>query len=111
MSLSHPAFRYSLRTLLAIVTLLLLWLGYYVNWKHQRRQALELPHNAWRHWPPESTDFPFGLLLVGDEPREGLDLPPSATDEQLARMRELFPEAEVRRSLWAPDQRAEPSAR
>ena len=107
MKLAHPAFRYSLRTLLLLVTVLLVWLGYYVNWKHQRRQALELPHNTWHRWPPESIDLPFGLLVVGDQPQEGLDLPPNTTDEQLARMQELFPEAEVRRSLWSPDQRGD----
>jgi hypothetical protein len=108
MKLRRSKLRFSLRTLLLLVTVLLVWLGYYVNWKHQRRQALELPHNFWRRWPPESVEMPFGLLLVGDEPREGIDLPPSTSDEQLAQMQKLFPEAEVRRSLWSPDQNTMP---
>jgi hypothetical protein len=111
MKLAHRVFRYSLRTLLALVTVLLVWLGYYVNWMHQRRQALEMPHNTWRRWPPESVDLPLGLLLVGDRPIEGLDLPAGASDEQLALMQKLFPEADVRRSLWSPDQRAIPLER
>jgi len=108
MKLVRSRFRYSLRTALLLVTLLLVWLGYYVNWKHQRRRALELPHNTWRRWPPESVDIPFGLLLVGDEAREGIDLPPSTSDERIAQVQKLFPEAEVRRSLWSPDQNAVP---
>ena len=111
MKRGHPVLRYSLRTLLAVVTVLLVWLGYYVNWKHQRRQALELPHNTWHHWPPESVDLPLGLLVVGEKPVEGLDLPASASDEQLARVQKFFPEADVRRSLWSPDQGAIPMER
>jgi hypothetical protein len=111
MKLPHPIFRYSLRSLLLLLTLLIVWVGYYANWKHQRRRALEQPHNVWHRWPPESVDFPFGLILVGDQPREGIDLPPASTDEQIARIQELFPEADVRRSMWSPDQQAFPAIR
>ena len=108
---SRFAFRFSLRMMLAVVTVLILWLGYYVNWKHQRRDALEQPHTSWRSAPPREVRLPWGLQLAGESPREGIDLPSGASDEQLATFRSLFPEAEVRRSQWSPDQMQLPAVR
>jgi hypothetical protein len=105
------AFRFSLRTLLGMVTVVLLWIGYYVNWKHERREALELPHTPWRRSPSADVKLPIGLRITGEQPREGIDLPPGASDELLARFQSLFPEAEVRRSQWSPDQMDSPAIR
>ncbi len=90
--------RFSLRTLFVVVTLLGVWLGYYVNWHAQRNAVLRLD------------DVTLGTLVLHDEPlplpwplemlgassvNQGIFLPNGTTDEELHRVRRLFPESLV----------------
>jgi hypothetical protein len=62
-------FRFSLRTMLVLVTLLCLYLGWAMNWKRQRREWLErsdvasfnIGKNAHAPWPLR----PLGKVALG----------------------------------------------
>jgi len=110
-------FRFSLRTLLVAITLFGLWLGYYINWIHQRqqaravedREAVEIQDNVEivkavmgvktvvqvppPHW------FSWVLAILGERPVNGILLSGSEKDPKqkaLAELyRKLFPESEV----------------
>jgi len=102
-------FRFSVRTLLVLVglvALLLGWIGFELNWIRERRAAIEsgevgviisaslwIPHSP--HPPP------WHLRLFGAQEIWGFGLltAPDATDAELNRMRRLFPEFTVERSL------------
>lgn len=104
-------FRFSLRALFLLVTLVALWFGYYRSWMLQRQDA-----RAWMHaqgiggsfggMSPNSSAFPWGLRLLGEERLEFflieyeptsrfLEPPPDEYLKLVERIRRLFPEADV----------------
>lgn len=106
----RPRFRFSLRTLFLVMTLtgcFVGWLSYYGRW-HQQRQ-IELiwikSHRGsghWLHGVPQPPQLPWSLQLWGDKPVEDIWIA-IGTDEtreefiaHAARIRGLFPEAQVR---------------
>jgi hypothetical protein len=105
-------FRFSLKTLLIAITVFGLWLGYYVNWMHERRAAkaapevfsinheivVELYMGAQRAVPPPHP-FPWSLTLLGEKPALAVGLHGSADDSENQRLAEryqkLFPESRI----------------
>lgn len=98
--------RFSLRLLFVIVALLSCmgaWVGYQLNWIRQRRDAREddLVRPLWDHTTSlvgaPYMQAPWPLELFGEEPAgvRILYVRDTATDEELARVRGLFPETEV----------------
>ena len=108
-------FRFSIRTLFVAVTavgIIVGWLVYQVNWLRQRRaivndpkvQATDeieetvifrkpSPHGI-RFMPPYRWQkAPWQLRWLGEKGYTGILLDPSATDDEVAHVRTLFPEA------------------
>lgn len=93
--------RYSLRALLAVMTLLAAWCGYSVDWIRQRDAALDVEHidvgmvsvTEWMNGPPAA---PGMLWLFGEEGylRICFDINEGWEQEQ-RRLASLFPEAEI----------------
>ena len=106
--------RFSLRTVFVIVTLVACWLGYQLNWIHQRRTIVD----GWPKWrvgnrgdapPPDAPcvlwlfaepgyQEVIRLVVVNDIVVESQDYKSSSPDELLAELRRtktLFPEAKV----------------
>ena len=95
--------RFSIRALLALTTLLALFLAYYLNWIRQRRAAIDSglvtirAHTAqpWMQLPraPQPSRI---LQLFGEETYAALWVNEKAGDD-LAAVAALFPEANLRR--------------
>jgi hypothetical protein len=99
---AYPWFRFSLRTLFVVVTLLCVWLGYQVNWIRQRRAFLA-SHDYFasgcdgnrKSLPPlQCSRAPWSLRLLGENGVEEIYLPSPEEQEQARR---LFPEAQ---NIW-----------
>lgn len=100
-------FRWSLRTILIVVTLIACWLGYAMNWK-QRRQAFReqsgvsyefnsTPPSVINRWNNRLPVFaPVGLWLLGERGVVSVWLSPNAwSAEAQADAERLFPEARI----------------
>jgi hypothetical protein len=88
-------FRFTLRTLFVLVTLIALWLGWSLNWIRQRHEFLRDRRGFVFDTDPEaSTSAPALLWLFGEEGAEYVRL---SSEDQLdhARAKHLFPEAMV----------------
>ena len=102
-------FRFSLRTLFVVVTVLCLWLGWNVHQVQQRKEWLEyIQANGaaiWSEEPPRRTtrskNYPADHLplirrLLGAHPIGTIQLSHGRfTEDDLARVTGLFPEADV----------------
>jgi hypothetical protein len=106
-------FRFSLRTLLVAVTVISVWLGYYVNWKNQRREArmwlsMQMNGGSFGGFDGKPAEFPWTLKLLGEKPERlilvryepadaYLDLYPIPDEYQalVRHVERLFPEADV----------------
>jgi hypothetical protein len=87
--------RFSLRTLLVVVTVLCVWLGYHLNWMRQRR-AMAVEHHATMVFrADETTSAPAGLWMLGESGITLIAYCRSAEEPALDRARRLFPEAEL----------------
>ena len=98
-------FKFSLRTLFVVVTVVACWLGYAIPWINQRHAFLAQPDlifefndsppttsNRWgNNWPVFA---PRGLWLLGERGLVSVWLPPSAwSPARQAQAERLFPEA------------------
>jgi len=66
-------FAFSLRALFVVITLACLWLGYYVNWMSQRREArvwldMQSIGGSFVYDRKPASAFPWMLKLIGEEP-------------------------------------------
>ncbi len=97
-------FRFSLRTMFVIVTILCIWFGWNLNKVRQRSTALtylkqdgadvRLPADGWPMKPWHTV--PLSLRLLGAEPVTRIVLPKGRyTYGDVTRVTELFPEAEI----------------
>jgi hypothetical protein len=104
----RPRLTFSLRTMLVLVTILCIWLGYHLNWIRQRREALAWveTHGAkwWASSPWEPIPAPMGLRLLGQDGVSLIDCDSmawrsreeqDALKQRFATYRQLFPEAIV----------------
>jgi len=99
-------FRFGLRSLLLVLTVVAVVLGYHANWIRQRREASE----GWltSYWSPPPNRIPKapGLLwLLGERGyghiwRESTGSLTPEEEAQLAKMKRLFPEATI---TWEVD--------
>jgi hypothetical protein len=101
-----PRLQFSLRTLFIAITLLAVWLGYHVNWIHQRREGRKwlghhgfefpimpaLPELPWSLALLEETPFPCAKFYVAPKSEERADL--RGYRAQVAKIRSLFPECD-----------------
>lgn len=105
-----PRPQFTLRTLFIAVTLLSVWLGYHVNWVHQRREARKwLIEHCQTTQPCEigalalQRELPWTLKLLGEQPMQMCNVIPNTneqTDLQTYRRRvgqicTLFPECPI----------------
>lgn len=108
---THPTrcrkFRFSLRSLLLLVTAICLWFGYHLNWIHQRREMRDWLAQRWVmsgsfELPSSPRPLPWSLRMLGEKPEQVLVFgrDPAQDDEQdfqthVERARGLFPEARI----------------
>ena len=121
-------FRFSLRTLFVVVTILSLalgWLGVQLKWIHDRHEALRwiadfreraLAAESGRVVPPMKGEWvsnagvkaPWSLEILGETGVERLEVYQdwlnSDSQYSLDELRSLFPEAEVRAAATRPEQ-------
>jgi hypothetical protein len=96
---SRSWFRFSLRTLFVLVTVLCVWLGWHVKWINDRHQAL-IEFADWSKTPNVGEPLrnaPWSLRLLGEEPIQWMALEPDSGKKEADRKRlqGLFPEAEI----------------
>jgi hypothetical protein len=104
-ALNRRRFRFSLRTMFGVVTVLACWIGYELRWIQQRRSAINDasvvglvvsggPGVAFSPHPP-----PWHLRLFGEDQLWAHLLVTSSetTDADLTRLQSLFPELKVER--------------
>lgn len=102
-----PRPQFTLRTFFIAITLLAVWLGYYANWIHQRREARKWieahPNTAplFQTWSDDpQPELPWPLKLLGEEPLEYCRVSPRAEEKadpaayqtRIAEITSLFPE-------------------
>lgn len=92
-------FRFGLGTIFLVVTVVAAWLGWEMNWIKQRHAVLESKEVTissvgipWEGTPPSPLGW-FGESGIGT----GIVLPSKTTDDELNRVRRLFPETSVQR--------------
>jgi hypothetical protein len=109
-------YRWSLRTMFVVVTVIGCWLGYYLNWVRQRheliRQIDDRPpiFNRVQGMGPAGT-FPWSLWLLGEKPREFIEFELASKDDYpraLSETQRLFPEAWIQAYLPSRDQTPRP---
>jgi hypothetical protein len=98
-------FQFGLGTMLALMTLLALWLGWEKHYIQERRDFLELNKAAIaagpkryvmsRRVPPKPAEIPFWRRWLGDEPVDVISMPFAAGKEAHAKAMALFPEARL----------------
>ena len=105
-------FRFSLRTMFVLVTVLCVWLGYAMNWIRQRRDfaaamtARSAEFDVLHTHPRKRA--PMGMSLLGEPAvklvqivETGADgLPRKDTEQIVQTAQKLFPEAEIEIASW-----------
>jgi hypothetical protein len=88
-------FRFSLRTMLVVVTLCGLALGYALHWKNGRQAILKRQMQTyWSGWLPEPRPN-FWVRLIREGPVGYIIVGSGVPEAEFARIAALFPEAEV----------------
>jgi len=89
-----PFPRYSLRTLLLVVTIVALWLGYSANWIRQRREFSKQPDviaSILPTWPNgDHVKAPWQIRILGEQGVDAISTP----DTQREEAERLFPESD-----------------
>lgn len=87
-------FRFSLRTMFIVVTVLGCWWGYQLNWIRQRHEAIGRNENAIA-CPAVLGKAPWSLRMLGEQGYSVLYVPVAPSDPVIARLRKLFPESGI----------------
>ena len=85
-------FRFSLRTMLVLVTLLCIYLGWAANWKRQRREWLDRSDVALDGLINNTSSAPWPLRPLGESGVRGIFVNDRALIDESQR---LFPEAKI----------------
>lgn len=92
-------FRFSLRTMLILLTVSCIYLGWAANWRMQRDKILNTPRildgPPTRVWVHKAGPAPLTLRAVGAKGVERLHLRGEFTEEEMNELQELFPEARI----------------
>ena len=97
--------RFSIRTLLIAVTILCMWLGWAMQWIHQRRDAVDRAGAVTRNgeadapWPLRILGEPGSATVVVNVHGETLKEANERAQQispQIERLQKLFPEAEIK---------------
>lgn len=86
--------QFSVRTLLVLIALVSLpmgWVAYQLHWVRQRHGFIDR-FLCWDGNPPQDPDPPWPLALFGEIGMGAIDVPPSRVSEA----QRLFPESQVR---------------
>ncbi len=95
-------FRFSLRTMFVVVTVLCVWLGYHLNWIRERHNAkVGFGHlridaiypDGTRYTGPIPCHAPWPLNWLGEEGHSLVMVPDNYAKEEIDRIKVLFPEA------------------
>jgi len=92
-------FRYSLRTLLVLVVLLAIplgWIAAQLKWIHDRHEALEHHHALSVSWTGRGPEAPWSVRIFGENGQLEITLRDDKSDDERKRIEKLFPEATVR---------------
>jgi hypothetical protein len=96
-------FRFGLRTMFVVVTVVCVWLGYHVNWMHRRRALLN-ERNVAVSFAPARRPPSFALWLLGERGATGVFLQydgwmgaewSEANEAQKILASQLYPEAQI----------------
>lgn len=71
---TRQRFRFSLRMLFIVVTVLGVWLGYELNWLRQRHEMIVRHQFRMKHWqgsPSEFADLEVKVAVLSNTPRSG----------------------------------------
>ncbi len=105
-------FAFSLRTLFVVVTVSACWLGYQLNWIKERHSLIGapqqtgvepeygialMPMSLLASLQVESKDAPWPLRWLGERGVCTLYIRDNMSESEVARIRALFPEAEIDR--------------
>jgi hypothetical protein len=95
-------FRFSLRTMLVLVTLVCVYLGWAMDWRRQREAAWMISTKGqMRNLGPGEYHIaggsqpPFQLRLFGVKGANSIYMNRSATNDEKQKLRVLFPEARI----------------
>jgi hypothetical protein len=94
---TKPRFRYSLRALLALMTLFALFFWYHINWIQRRRAATSYagvtanPSSDSFHPPPA----PGLLWMFGEQGYQSVSISSQDRQWEAEQLRALFPESDV----------------
>lgn len=86
-------FRFGLRTLFVMVTVVGCWLGYHLNWIRERHAYLG--NSAAVHSRGSAAAAPLSLRLLGEDGVSSVTVAGWAPNRNPAYARSLFPEADV----------------
>jgi hypothetical protein len=90
----HQSFRFSLRTLFVLITLVAIWVGWSFNWIRQRREFVRLGNELGAVVSRGEVRAP-GLLWVFGELGAQVVLLFTDKESDFDRARQIFPEAHV----------------
>jgi hypothetical protein len=91
-------FRFSLRTLFVVITVVAVWLGWQASIVHERK-ALLAHGKASRVWEPfySNKPLPWSIrTLMGDVPVQHIEMFSDPSPEYRSRIEKAFPEATIR---------------
>lgn len=91
-------FRYSLRTMLVVVTVFAVWLGWELKFVRERKAFLDWTIEErhiirFTHFDGPAPAVPFWRRWLGDAPVQSVMLPHGSSEADLIRAQSLFPEA------------------
>jgi hypothetical protein len=93
-------FRFSLRTLFVLVTVLCIWLGHSLTWIRQRHTVFHRHHPALRSMSrngirTDHANAPWSIRLLGEPGAVAILLKRGTSAAERERIQQLFPEAEI----------------
>lgn len=96
-------FRFSLRTFFILLTVFGVWLGVQLKWIRDRDAALKAVFTSPGYWPQQLKPAPWSIRILGARGYASLMVPvrfrpQEDIEDDLSRLRPLFPEATVTRS-------------